>query len=250
MPFADTVTGARLYYDDRGANARGETILLLPGLMGTAEAHFVPLMNWLDPYFRVIGLTLRGFGASEPKPRTFPPDFYHRDARDVLAFMEAIGVERAHLFGYSDGGEAALAAAGMAPDRFLSVMTVGAVGYFGPAMRPIAQNLYPGAWINDEERERNGITDPASFILGWITSVKHMIDAGGDVSVGMADRITVPLLLMLGEADTLNPREYGQRFVDRTAQGRLAMFPVGHDVHDKDWDGFRREVGAFLRIAP
>jgi valacyclovir hydrolase len=252
MPFAELKTGARLYYDDSGAPAEPHSsapLVLVHGLLGTAALHFPRVTAWLSPHYRVIGVTLRGYGASTPKPRTFPVDFYHRDAADLLALLDALAIPRAHLLGYSDGGEVALIAAGSAPSRFASVMTIGAVGYMGPAMRPVAQRMYPGDWITDDELRLHGIPDRKAFVLGWINAVKSMIDAGGDVSLGSADKITAPLLLMLGDQDTLNPEAYGRRFVERTPDGRLQMFRCGHAIHDQAWDDFQRVVGAFLRGA-
>lgn len=247
MPFADLPTGAQLHYDDTGALSPTPPVILVHGLLGTAELHFPQVTAWLAERYRVLGVTLRGYGRSTPKPRDFPTDFYHRDARDVLAFMDALGIAKAHILGYSDGGEVALIAAGTAPERFASVMTIGAVGYFGPAMRPVVQRMYPGDWITDEEIQIHSIPDRKAFVLGWITAAKAMIDAGGDVSLSLAPKISAPLLLMLGDQDTLNPQEYGQRFVDATPHGQLRMFACGHPIHDQAWDEFRQVVGDFLR---
>ena len=73
-----------------------------------------------------------------------------------------------------------------------------------------------------------------------------MIDSGGDVSLSLAGNITCPVLLMLGDQDTLNPESYGRAFVDKTANGQLVMFPCGHPVHDQQWEKFQRVVGNFL----
>jgi valacyclovir hydrolase len=244
MPFIDTYTGARLHYVEAG---QGDPIIVMSGRLGTAYGDLKPMIDWLSERYHVFGLTLRGYGESLPKPRDFPVDFYHRDAHDVLAFMDALGIEQAHLFGYSDGGETAMIAAGMQPKRFKSLMTVGAVGYFGPAMRPVAQRSYPPTWITEEDKALHGIDNPDAFALSWIHAVKTMIDSGGDVSLNLAPNITCPVLLMLGERDTLNPEEYGQNFIDRTPNGRLVMFKTGHGIHDEDWEGFKRVVGEFLR---
>lgn len=244
MPFIDLPTGARLFYDDQG---EGEACIVLHGFLGTARVQLGQVIDWLSPHYRVLGPTMRGYGQSLPKPRDYPYDFYHRDARDVLAFMDALGIEQAHIMGYSDGGEIALICAGMQPERFKSVVVWGAVGYFGPAMRPVAQRMYPADWMDEETRALNGITDANAVVLGWINAVKYMIDSGGDVSLSLADRISAPLLMMLGDGDTLNPEQYGRRYVERTARGRLVMIPdCGHPVHDQKWERFKQEVGAFL----
>jgi valacyclovir hydrolase len=244
MPFAETRTGARLHYEDVGS---GEPIILIHGLLGTARYDLGQVIDWLSADYHVYGLTLRGYGESTPKPRDFPPGFYRRDTEDLLAFMDAIGLEKAHLLGYSDGGEVALMAPGLQPNRFLSSMSIGAVGYFGPAMRPVVQRMFPVNWVTEEEKALHSITNPEPMILQWIQSVKMMIDAGGDVSLSLAKNITCPLLLMLGRQDTLNPEEYGQNFVNNVKKGRLVMFDCGHPIHNQRWEEFQQVVGSFLR---
>lgn len=245
--FAELTTGATLHYIDTNPNSDKTPVILLHGMLGTAEMNFPTMIEWLRSDYRVIGPTLRGYGKSKPQPRVFPYDFYQRDSQDVLAFMNALNIEKAHILGYSDGGEVALLASAAAPERFHSVAVWGAVGYFGPAMRPVIQRYYPGEWITEDERRIHNITNPAAFVLGWVQAVKRIIDSGGDLSLSQADKITAPLLLMLGVDDTLNPVAYGQRFIERTPNGHLKTFACGHAIHDAQWDAFKTTVGEFLQ---
>jgi valacyclovir hydrolase len=244
MPYADISTGAHLHYEDLGS---GEPIIMIHGLLGTARADLGHVMDWLSADYRVLGLTLRGYGESTPKPRDFPPDFYRRDTDDVLAFMDALGLQKAHIMGYSDGGEVALMAPGLQPKRFLSAASWGAVGFFGPTMRPAVQAMYPVIWVTDEEKALHGITNPEPMILQWIQSVKMMIDSGGDISLSLAHNINCPLLLMLGDQDSLNPEVYGHNFVEKVPHGQLVMFKCDHAVHNLQWEAFQKVVGNFLK---
>ncbi|MDZ4770853.1 MAG: alpha/beta hydrolase [Chloroflexota bacterium] len=243
MPVIDLSTDARFHYEDEGS---GVPLIALHGRFGTARADLPTLIAHLSPRYRVLGPSLRGYGLSTPKPRDYPIDFYHRDARDVIAFMDALAIDRAHLIGYSDGGETALVAAGLAPERFHSVAVWGAVGYFGEAMRPWVQRNYPADWMDAETKALNGIDDPNPIVLEWVNALKTMIDSGGDVSLSLAPQITCPVLLMLGVTDRLNPAEYGQRFVDAAPRGTLRMFETGHACHDEAAEEFRQVLDAFL----
>lgn len=246
MPFTEIATGARLFYEDAGS---GEVVVALHGRFGTARVDLGDVVDWLSEDYRVLGPSLRGYGDSEPKPRDFPLDFYERDARDVIAFMDALGIEKAHLLGYSDGGETALIAAGLAPERFRSVAVWGAVGYFGPEIRPVVQANYPATWMDEETKRLHAIDDPNPMVLQWVQALKHIIDRGGDLSLSLAPKISAPVLLMLGRQDRLNPEAYGQKLVDQMSNGRLVMFETGHGIHEQDWAGFKRVVGDFLRSA-
>lgn len=239
MPLAELATGAALHYEDTRPDSDRIPVILIHGLLGTARGHLGHVMDWLDGQgFRVIGLTLRGYGKSLPKPRDFPDDFYHRDSDDLLAFMDARGIRRAHLIGYSDGGEVALVAAGKFPSRAASCIAIGAVGNFGPELRPVFQRTYPGDWISEAEKLEHGLADAAHFTGSWVGAVTRMIDGGGDISLGLAGRITCPLIIMLGQDDKLNPRRYGERFVKEVRHGRLEMFAGGHAVHDEQKERF------------
>jgi pimeloyl-ACP methyl ester carboxylesterase len=114
-------------------------------------------------------------------------------------------------------------------------------------MRPVIQRMFPGDWITDAEMQLHGFADRKAFVLAWIDAVKTMIDSGGDVSLSLAPKLTAPLLLMLGDQDTLNPEEYGRNFVDKTPNGRLQMFKCGHAIHDEAWEEFQNVVGDFLK---
>ncbi len=249
MPLAELTTGATLHYEDLRPGSERTPLILIHGLLGTARLHLGRVMDCLhEQGFRVIGLTLRGYGRSLPKPRDFPDNFYQRDAGDLIAFMDAAGIDKAHLLGYSDGGEVALIAAGKQPGRIASCIAIGAIGSFGPELRPVFQRMLPGDWITDEDKRIHGFSDAAKFTRGWVRAMTRAIDAGGDVSLSLAPRITCPLLIMLGRADQLNPWQYGQRFVERVASGRLELFDCGHAVHDEASERFyqltRRHLSA------
>lgn len=246
MPFVTLSDGLRLHYEDEGD---GPVLLLIHGWLETPRDDLWPLVTWLAESYRVLAPTRRGYGQSRPPQRDYPDDFYHRDAADALAFLDALAIDRAHVVGFSDGGETALIAGGLQPDRFASVTAWGAVGYFGPEMRPHAQRSAPATFlINDPAlMARHGITDAKAYVAGWIRAVVRMIDRGGDVSLSLAPHISAPLLIMLGENDRLNPVAYGQRFVDTAPNGQLVTFAdTGHDIHVQQPEAFRQVLGEFL----
>lgn len=247
MPFIELPTGAGIDYIDTGGNQ--PVMMLLHGFLGTGDTQFPNVVEWLMPNYRIIAPTMRGYGNSTPKPRKFPHDFYQIDARDMLALLDVLQIQKTHLMGFSDGGEVSLLMAGYAPDRFLSVGVWGAVGYYGVAMRPHAQRMFPATWMTDEIKARHQITHADAFVLGWIKTIHALIDSGGDVSRSLAPQMTMPLLMMLGDKDYLNPPEYAQEIITQAKNARLEMFTCGHAIHTEAWDNFQRVVGQFLNDA-
>ena len=245
MPQVSISTGAQLDYEESGS---GTPIVMVHGFLGTPRTHLGSVIDWASANAHVYAPTLRGYGESSPKPRDFPADFYEQDARDVLAFMDACGIQKAHIWGYSDGGEVALMAAAMQPARFISAVTWGACGMVGEELRPIAESMYPASWVTAEDKALHHIEDADQFVLKWLDAFNHLLDAGGDVSIKYAAQITCPVLLMLGEQDELNPERYGQQLANRIPHGRLHMIAnSGHTVHADQWEQFQQLVGSFLQ---
>lgn len=97
--------GGALHYEVHGD--RGDWLVVLNGAMQTtlAWAEVVPaLARW----FRVVLLDFRDQGQSSPRAPGYTVD---DQAADVLALLDHLGAERAHVAGISYGGAVALALA-------------------------------------------------------------------------------------------------------------------------------------------
>lgn len=86
----------------------------------------------LEGEFTILRLDLRGHGNSAPIEGEYSVDLF---ARDVLAMMDAAGVERAHLVGFSLGGLIAQKLALDWPERFDRVVILSAVAGRTPEER-------------------------------------------------------------------------------------------------------------------
>jgi pimeloyl-ACP methyl ester carboxylesterase len=92
----------------------GPPVLALHGL-GATKQSFLPTVAALAPHFRVTAIDLPGFGESDkPLRGGYHPPFF---ARAVVALLDALGHDRAHLVGNSMGGRVALEVGLRHPDR-------------------------------------------------------------------------------------------------------------------------------------
>jgi pimeloyl-ACP methyl ester carboxylesterase len=124
----------RLWVEDTGGP--GEPLVLLhPGIMdSTIWDRLVPLLG--DR--RVVRFDRRGFGQSPVATEEF------QAMADLVAVLDHLSVERAHLVGNSMGGETSLALAVTAPERVASMTLLcpGIGGYPWPDPAPDEEELY------------------------------------------------------------------------------------------------------------
>jgi 2-hydroxymuconate-semialdehyde hydrolase len=112
-------------YHDLG---EGHPVLLLhgsgPGV--SAWANWRLPLQVLQRHFRCLAPDLAGFGYSKP-PTGLP---FTRQAwlEQIVAFMDALGVDKAHVIGNSFGGSMALALAIARPERVSRLVLMGSVG--------------------------------------------------------------------------------------------------------------------------
>jgi pimeloyl-ACP methyl ester carboxylesterase len=93
----------------------GPTIVMLHGL-GATKVEFMPTLAALAPNgWRVVAIDLPGFGDSDkPFPAAYDAAFF---AKWVVATLDALEIDRAHVLGHSMGGRVALEVGMRAPDR-------------------------------------------------------------------------------------------------------------------------------------
>jgi len=112
-PLAPGVSPVRVRYRECGS---GEPLIVLHGGWGYEIYPFDRQMAALEHARRIIIPDRTGYGGSGTLDvqRT---DFHQRAAEETLAFMNARGIERAAVWGHSDGAVIALRLGLMAPDR-------------------------------------------------------------------------------------------------------------------------------------
>lgn len=123
MPYARTDDGIDLYYEEAGS---GAAIIFVHEFAGDHRS-WEPQMRHFSRWYRCLVFAARGF-----PPSTVPadPEAYgqSRAADDVIAVLDAAGVDRAFVVGNSMGGFAALHCALRHPERTLGAV-VGGCGY-------------------------------------------------------------------------------------------------------------------------
>ncbi len=253
MPVID-VNGQTIHYELIG---EGTPALILHGWMEVGRDHLALAERLAAAGYGVILPDVAGYGRSVPPKRTYPNDFYRRDAAVMGEFLAALlallGRREAHVFGFSDGGEIALLLGIEYAHLCRSVTAWGAIGAFDQSLCDHARRFsFPTTWVTPEIIAKHPDQDVISWVEAWVEAFCAMVAAGGDLSLSRADQIAAPLLLMLGERDGLNPVAAGRRFVEKAAERRGVLrqfrtFPeVGHAIHQQVPEAFYNAVFDFL----
>lgn len=123
------------YFDSNGARIRyieageGEPLLLVHGFSVNTEFQWGGNLNRLAENFHVIAMDARGHGKSE---RLHGPEHYGEAmVRDCVRLLDHLGIEKAHVMGYSMGGAITMNLLANHPERVKSAI-VGGNGWATP----------------------------------------------------------------------------------------------------------------------
>jgi len=109
----------KLYYESYG---NGEPLLLIHGGLGSIQ-DFKNNITDLSKHFNVIAVDSRDYGRSNNPSNTLS---YEQMAVDMNNLLTSLGIDKAHVFGFSDGGVIGLYLAAKFPNKVMKVATSGA----------------------------------------------------------------------------------------------------------------------------
>lgn len=221
--FIDTPAG-RLRYAKRGEGAT--TVVLIHGFGGDLD-NWLFNIDALAEAASVYALDLPGHGQSDKK--LDDPSLTGLSGA-VLGFMDALGIERAHLVGHSMGGAIAARTALDAPARVASVTLIGSAGLgseinagytdgFVQAssrrdLKPVLEQLFD----DPETVTRQLIDDLLKYkrldgVAEALTALSASLFAGGRQAELVAEALAasdVPALVVFGASDKVIPPAHAQ----------------------------------------
>jgi tetratricopeptide (TPR) repeat protein len=117
----DLPDGTRLMYVERG-DADGTPVVLLHGYTDSMRS-YQRVLPHLPQSLRIFAVTQRGHGGSDKPEGSYTSDVF---ARDVAAFLDSLGLERAVIVGHSMGSTVAQRFAVEYPQRTQALVLEGA----------------------------------------------------------------------------------------------------------------------------
>ena len=240
MPFATAPDGAKIYFESTGS---GEPLVLV---MGVAEDHRLwnEVRGDFASRYQTIVYDYRGTGQSD-KPKT-PPYSTRGFTKDIVAILDHLKLDRAHLYGISMGGRVGQWMAIDYPER-LGTVILGCTMPGGP--REVKRSIELGditsdaAWldlfdtlVSPEWRKLN-----PQFAEDWLDRAKEPIPDYAEAMHYAAGRehnawdklstISVPTLVIHGEKDLIAPVENAYLLHDRIPNSELALIPGGRHLY-------------------
>ena len=245
--------GRALNAVDTGA---GAPIVLVHGLPGTLHDWGQVPEKLAAMGHRVIAYDRTGYGSSTRDGDAPGAYTYASSAGDLLALLDALGIERAALAGWSYGGGVVQTVAADHPDRVTHVALLGAVG---PALRrgdPDALALVVASGAGEEILRWVGAVPPVSRAFlhenlvaafskesaipgGFAERTQAMLALPGTLTAFIAEeqrsdpsglhpeRIRAPALVLHGADDRLVPVAVGEDLARRIPSAELLRLPGG-----------------------
>jgi len=253
----------------------GEDVFLYPGLGGSAE-DWASAFTELGEGFRVWALDLPGFGRSDKPARGYSLTFF---LKIVKAFMDALGIARAHHVGISMGGGIALALAIESPERVHRLVLVNSA-LLGRRVHPLLHvcTLPPFGELILRPRpavvERyivRCLADPRSAPRDWVAVHQALACLPGAQRAFLAvlrcgmgpfgvkrrvlrpilsalPRLSAETLVVTGEKDCFIPQRYSERAASLIPRAQAVVLPgCAHLPHVERPEIFYPMLARFLR---
>ena len=261
----DTVrlaTGPRLHYAEQGARD-GQALVFLHGWPDSWFT-FSLVLPLLPPGLRVLAIDQRGYGESDkPESGYLIPDL----AADVVAFLDALEIDRATLVAHSFGSFVARQAAIDAPHRIDRLVLIGTgfahsspvVHDLPAAVRDLSDPI-PEAFAREFQASTAYRPVPTEFFDRVIVESlklparlwRELIDGLlQHDDAGQLGRIVAPTLLIWGDHDALFSRADQDRFLAACPQATLTVYEeTGHCPNWERPERVAADIAAFRSTAP
>ena len=244
MPILET-RDVPIYYETKGS---GEAVIFAHGAGGNAAIWFNQMAYFSDQY-QVVAFDHRTFGRTGvPKNPLVVTDF--RD--DLLALMDHLDIEKAHIIGQSMGGFTCLRTTLDAPDR-VRTLTLSATsgGIYNPNPTDAFRNLTSSDNVEGVKGTMSAQTKSRPALMQLYESINnfnvHFSWANLASLLGPDDvvqhetlgGISTPTLIIAGQEDPLFPAETLASFIPHFGNASIEVVAnAGHSPYFEQPDVF------------
>ena len=259
-----TANGITLNYERKGV---GEPLILIPYLAADSACYAFQVEEYAKHY-TCISLDLRGTGGSDKPQGAYTTEIL---ADDVAAFMQALGIGKAHVAGLSLGAAVGMWVAAKYPDRVQSLSLHSAWAKSDAFQRAVVESwrivakavgvqemtittIFPWCFTPELYAERpdyiaslaafvrsRPAPSVADFILQSSAVLAHDVEA-------LLDRITAPTQITFGRHDQLTSARVADRLQAKIRRSELLAFEgCSHAPMYETVEEFNQKTLAFLQ---
>ena len=212
----------------------GEPLILLHG-NGEESGYFKNQIEEFSRHFKVVAVDTRGHGSS---PRGEGPFCLSRFAEDLKCFMDEQNIPKAHILGFSDGGNIAMLFALKYPERMNKLILNGA-NLFPSGVKtlvqiPVVIGYWASAFISLFDKKAVAKKE----LLGLMVNEPH-------IDPRQLSVIDVPTLVIAGDNDMIKD-SHTRLIADSIKNSRLRIIKGDHFIAAKEGESFNAEVLDFL----
>ena len=257
--------GISINYEVQGT---GDPLILIPYLAADHACYAFQVGEYAK-HFTCVSIDPRGAGATDAPPGPYSTELF---AHDVAAFMQAVGIDRAHVSGLSLGAAVGMWLATLHPERVLSLSVQSAWTRTDPFVRTVVEGwqVLAKALASVPEMMITGIfpwcftpelyaANPA-YIESLATFVRsrprQSVDAFLRQSQAVVEhdiesspgRIAAPTLMTFGQRDALTSERFADSIRAKAPNAEMVVFDgCAHAPLYQNVEQFNRTTLEFLQ---
>ena len=251
MPYI-AINDAEIYYQENGDSPQ-TPIVLIHGSTIDSHTDWDAVIPKLAKYYKVFAPDCRGHGRSNNPKLSYS---FKELADDVAAFVHAMGYEKAHIIGHSNGGNVALVTAVEHPEITQTCIPQAANAYVTRYLIEREPELFDPervareapAW-RDEMIKLHGEVNGQDYWkdLLWLT-MKEIISEPNYLPTDLM-QVDIPMLVIMGANDTVNAIDEHAQYIANHVPNAELWIPeeTGHNVHHDREDEWVEKVLDFLK---
>jgi len=252
-------------YDQQGS---GEPIVLIPYLAADYACYAFQVADYAKR-FNCISVDLRGGGESDKPAGTYSTEMF---ADDVAAFMQAIDVPKAHIFGVSLGAATGIWLAAKYPDRVKSLSLHSAWAKSDPYLKTVVQGwqviakqvnnmreaiiqaIFPWCYTPEFYAQKaevlQGLSDfvrnrPQQPLEAFLQQSNAVIAHDADAQLS---KVRAPTQITFGRHDMVTSARFSERLKTGIKNSELHIFEdCSHAAIYENVPAFNEKSMAFLR---
>jgi 3-oxoadipate enol-lactonase len=257
--------GIEINYEVQG---EGEPMVLIPYLAADQACYAFQVAEYAK-HFTCFSVDLRGAGLSSKPDGIYTTELF---ADDVAAFMAAVSIERAHVFGLSLGAAAGLWLAAKYPERVKSLSLTSAWSATDPFLRAaiqswqiiaqalanvpemIIQGIFPWCFTPELYAARPEYIDslaefvrsrPAAPVDAMIRQSEAALAHDATAVLGS---IQAPTLIAFGRHDVVTSTRFAAPLSEGIADSEVLVFEdCAHAPIYENVEGYNTQTLAFLQ---